>query len=71
MIRDGCLVNGVAATHMSLINHRVLDIICLSHSSSVAGTELNHQVPLAEKFISRWCSLLSFYRLAKMKFKVR
>jgi hypothetical protein len=66
LIRDGCLVNEVAAEQLFLLNGRILNIICLSHACNVAGMQLNADVPLAAKFISRWSNLISHCRLARL-----
>jgi hypothetical protein len=68
LIRDGCSVNTKAAELLQQLNPLALDIICLSHSANVAGKQLNDEVPVATKFISRWAQLVSHCRLARLKF---
>jgi hypothetical protein len=64
--RDGAAVNTKAIQTMAAICPFMQDIICCSHSASLAGDKLD--CPAATHFISVWSNLIVTSNIAKQRF---
>lgn len=67
--RDGCAVNGAAVRNMTMLNPKLLDLICWSHSVNVAGKVFNEKCEAATRFMQWWAQLISRSAAARGEFK--